>query len=278
MDLIQRISECKDEDVNGIIEEAINNITKNPSDIKNFGFGAYNKKNCVISGFIPLDCRIKYDNMSIIDYSMNTTDFLYEYAHFMKKFNVQSKVGVVNSLETFIISYFGYPGRISRDYIFETMAYNNTTTDDEFFNAIEKNKIGDLKGKGAAECSEWSTLAQQVLSLFGIESYCCIGCIDKETLQEEHCFNIVKRKNDYALLDYSVPARVYNKDGKVKMYLPFIGSLSNEEFDDFIKNGVIKEFDDYSISSDKEQVFSGIKRQYVVGKFKIEKKSGYGSM
>ena len=55
--------------------------------------------------------------------------------------------------------------------------------------------------------------------------------------QEGHCFNIVKRKNDYALLDYSVPIVSYKEDGSVRAYYPFVGTLTNEEFLDFINNG-----------------------------------------
>ena len=44
----------------------------------------------------------------------------------------------------------------------------------EYFDVLDNNKIGDLKSKGAAECTERSAVAQQILSIFGIESYYCM--------------------------------------------------------------------------------------------------------
>ena len=136
----------------------------------------------------------------------------------------------------------------------EDYGMETTTTDEEYFDMLKKNKIGDLKGKGAAECTERSALVQQILSIFGIESYYCMGCVDYNR-QEPHCFNIVKRKKDYALLDYSLPVASYNDDGNIVAYYPFIASLTNEEFEDFIKNNTIKSSEDYHIKwsrSDKE--------------------------
>lgn len=88
--------------------------------------------------------------------------------------------------------------------------------------------------------------------------------------QESHCFNIVKRKNDYALLDYSIPIVSYKEDGSVNTYYPFIGALTNEEFLDFISNGVIKSFDNYCIKGN-QYVKTGTHRVYIVGKYEIRK-------
>lgn len=61
--------------------------------------------------------------------------------------------------------------------------------DEEYFEALENNKIGDLKGKGVAQCTERGAIAQQILSLFGTESYYCMVCVDLGSKQEGHCFN-----------------------------------------------------------------------------------------
>ena len=115
-------------------------------------------------------------------------------------------------------------------------------------------------------------MVQQVLSIFGTESYYCMGCVDLGDRQEGHCFNIVKRKNDYALLDYSVPIVSYKEDGSVRAYYPFVGTLANEEFLDFVNNGVIKSFDDYYMNG-RQYEKAGTKRMYVVGKYEIEKEN-----
>lgn len=272
MDLFQKILECKEEDVDSIIETAINEANANAEKVEKLGFLDYGKSCSVFKGFIPLNTRIKYANLNIEDYGMESTDFIYEFVHFIKKYNINNKASLIHNLEYFVNSYFGFPGKIDRETIFNDIAWQTTTTDEEYFKALENNKLGDLKGKGAAQCTERGALVQQVLSIFGTESYYCMGCVDLGDRQEGHCFNIVKRKNDYALLDYSVPIVSYKEDGSVRAYYPFVGTLTNEEFFDFVNNGVIKSFDDYYMNG-RQYEKAGTKRMYVVGKYEIEKEN-----
>lgn len=272
MDLFQKILECKEEDVDSIIETAINEANANAEKVEKLGFLDYGKSCSVFKGFIPLNTRIKYANLNIEDYGMESTDFIYEFVHFIKKYNINNKASLIHNLEYFVNSYFGFPGKIDRETIFNDIAWQTTTTDEEYFKALENNKLGDLKGKGAAQCTERGALVQQVLSIFGTESYYCMGCVDLGDKQEGHCFNIVKRKNDYALLDYSVPIVSYKEDGSVRAYYPFVGTLTNEEFLDFVNKGVIKSFDDYYMNG-RQYEKAGTKRMYVVGKYEIEKEN-----
>jgi len=277
MGLLQRILECEEEDVDSIVEAAINEADKNAVQIKRLGFLENNKSNSVFKGFIPLKTRIKYSNFSMEDYGMESTDFIYEFAHFIRKYNINSKTALVHYLECFINIYFGYSGKINRETIFNEIAWQTTTTDEEYFKALENNKIGDLKGKGAAECTERAALAQQILSLFELETYYCMGCVDLGDRQEGHCFNIVKRKNDYALLDYSLPTALYNNEGIIRSYYPFIGELSNAEFLNFIDNNNIKSFDYYFYKSDGKKELTQTERRYVVGVYEMEKENMKGN-
>lgn len=201
---------------------------------------------------------------------METTDYMYEFAHFVKQYNIKSKAPLIHNLEYFINSYFGMPGKGNREQIFNDIAWNTTITDEEYFAALKNNKLGDLKHKGAAECTERSAMAQQILSLFGTESYYCMGCVDLGNRQEGHCFNIVKRKDDYALLDYSCPVTSFSKEGTLIAYYPFVGDLSNDDFLEFTNNGIIKSFENYQFIDGKKTTTTG-KRQYVVGEFEIDR-------
>ena len=271
MDLLAQILNCKsDEEADIIITKEINKINSSTPPIEQLGFLDYGKSISCYSGFIPLNTRIKYASMNIETYGMESTDFFYDFAHFVRKYGINNKGALIHYMEYFINQYFGFPGKINRETIFNYNAWNSTTTDEEFFEALQNNKLGDLKGKGAAECTERGALAQQLLSIFGTESYYCMGCVDLGDRQEGHCFNIVKRKNDYALLDYSIPVISYNNDGSVKNYYPFVGKLSNEEFLDFINNGLIKRFENYQYVGSKKQKLDS-SRQYIVGSYTIEK-------
>ena len=269
MSLLEQILNCSDEEIDDIITTAINEVNDNATKINMIGFLPNLRSNNIHKGFIPLNTRIKYAKNGMEDYSMNSTDFYFEFAHFIRKNNINNGGKLVYYLELFIDYYFDYPGKISREKIFNDIAWQTTNTDDEYFAALENNKIGDLKGKGAAMCTERAALASELLSLFGFDTYYCIGCINNNDNNEAHAFNIVKRKNDYALLDYSVVVPVYNQDGKLLRYYPFIGIMSNNEFQDFINNGVIKSFNNYYYIQN-EKVISDTKRMYVAGAYEIE--------
>lgn len=271
MELLEEIGKCSNlEEVDALITKAVEKANKESKKVNQLGFLENGKVHPLFQGFIPLSTRIRYSNFSIETYSMETTDFFYDFAHALYQNHITNRGSLIHFLETYINYYFGLPGKEDRETIFNDIAWQTTTTDEEYFAALEKNKIGDLKGKGAAECTERSALAQQILSLFGIETYYCIGCIGRNAMQEGHCFNIVKRKKDYALLDYSVPASYY-ADGRWKAYYPFVGVLSKEEFKEFVTQGVTKQFEEYEYVDGKQQGENCF-RAYVVGQYQFDKK------
>lgn len=273
MELLARILNCgSDEEADLIITEEMKKANDNSTKVEILGFLDYGKSNNLFKGFISLDTRIKYANMNMETYGMSTTDFFYDFAHFVRKYNINNKGSMIHNLEYFINSYFGFLGKGNRETIFNDIAWQTTATDEEYFAALENNKLGDLKGKGAAECTERSAMAQQILSLFGTEIYYCMGCVGLGDRQEGHCFNIVKRKNDYALLDYSIPVASYNQDGSVRAYYPFVGKMTNDEFESFITNGDLKTFENYEYNGNQKSALNS-QRVYVVGSFEIQNHS-----
>ena len=252
MDLLKEINECKESELEEMIENLIFEMNEKATKVDKLGFlDSYNSIT-VFKGFIPFNTRIKYSNLGMEDYSMNTTDFFYEFAEYVKKNKIKTKLELIKAIEYYVINYFGYPSnKTNREEIFEDRAWNSTTTDEEYFEALKKNSIGDLKGMGAAECTEYSALAQQLLSLFGTETYYLIGKIIHNDKEENHAFNAIKRKDDYAIIDYSIPCPIYNDKEEIIGYVPFIGILSNEEFKEFIQNKETKEFNEFYFANDK---------------------------
>ena len=275
MNFFEQIFLCKtDEEVDKLIASRIDELNNREDKPGTLGFQNGFDTNVVFSGFIPLDTRIRYSKFNVSSYSMKSTDFIYDFIHLLRKYNIKTKGAAARYLEAYINSYFGLYGPSNnqdRDYIFDTIAFNSTKTDDEYFEALENNKISDLKGTRSAECTERSALAQQVLSVLGIQSYYCMGCVDRSQKQEGHCFNIVKKQNGYMVIDYSLPAYMYDQEGKFIGYDAFTGNLSNEEFEEFINNKVIKEFDEYKMIKGKGKEVLDSKRRYVVGAFEMEK-------
>ena len=249
---LEEVNECKESELEEMVESAIFDLNEQATKVEKLGFlNAFNS-NTVFKGFIPFNTRIKYSNLGMEDYGMSTTDFFYEFTEYIKKNKITTKFGVIKAVETFVINYFGYPSHnISREDVFEDKAWNSTTTDEEYFEALERNAIGDLKELGAAECTEMSAVAQQLLSLLGFETYYLIGKVNRDDKEEDHAFNAVKRKNDYAILDYSIPCPIYDNDENIIGYFPFIGIMTNEEFENFINNNEYKEFNEFYYVNDQ---------------------------
>ena len=267
--MIERIFETPEEEIDEFITSQIKELDEKSTKVEQLGFIGLGKSLNIHHGFIPLNTRIKYENLAMETYGMETTDFYYEYARFIKKNNIKTKTAAIYSLEYFINSYFGLAdGEKARWAVLNEKAMQ-TETDDEYFEALDNCKIGDMKGRNCALCTERGALAQQILSLLRFESFYCIGCLARGDIQEAHCFNIVKRKNDYAILDYSMPVGKYNEKDEFLQYYPFIGILSNEEFEEFITNGVLKSFDEYKMIG-KECIPIDGERTYVVGEFSID--------
>ena len=270
MNLLEKVLNCTEEELDDIVKDSIDSYNKISDKKDMLGFTGLGHTNEIHKGFINLDTRIKYASQNIEDYSMKTTDYFYEFARFIRSNNIDNKKKLIYNLEYFINNYFGYPKEGSREEVFNYEAMKNSKTDEEFFTALESNQIGDLKGKGVALCTEKSALAEQLLSMYDIESYYAIGCVENEKEETQHCYNIVKRKNDYAILDYSLPVTYYKTSKKMKSYIQFVGAMTNEEFINFINGDISKEYSDYYIK-DGKKIERENKRTYQAKTFEIKK-------
>ena len=110
MNLLQEILKCEESQIDEIIAEAIKKANENSEKVEKIGFLNYNKSKSLFKGFIPLETRIKYASINFEDYSMNTTDFFYEFAHYARKNKISNEMSLINSLELFLVRYFGTPG------------------------------------------------------------------------------------------------------------------------------------------------------------------------
>ena len=115
MSLLEQILNCSNEEIDDIITAAIDKSNDNATKIDMIGFLPNLKTNNIHRGFISLNTRIKYSTNGMEDYSMNSTDFYFEFAHFIRKNNINSGGKLVYYLELFIDYYFDYPGKISRE-------------------------------------------------------------------------------------------------------------------------------------------------------------------
>lgn len=277
MDFIEKINNCPDEKLTLLIDTTLNNAIDNADKKERLGFSEdtlATSKIAVHKGFISPESRIKYSNASMNLYSMKTKDYIYDFVKYVKKNKINNRGALVKFTENFINSYFGISNGIDmRDAYFDQIAFQTTTTDEEYFKKLDSLEIGDLKGKNIAMCTERAALAQNLLSLFGFEVYYCMGCVNNNCKEEPHCFNIARAKDSFMLLDYSLPVPIF-ENGIVVDYAPFQGSIDINELEDILLNGVNKEFPSYEYI----KTLQGIKkvpnnelRTYIVGNMTFEK-------
>lgn len=276
MNILEMIRNCTDEELNVVIDNILNQLNSNAEQNKKLGFADNTTSLSRIEahkGFISPTSTIRFSSNSVNHYNMSTKDYFYEFAKYIRNKNIQNMNAVIKEIQTYIIYYFGINDAIDRrDGFLIDKSYLNTTTDEEMWAAIENFNIGDFKKQNIAQCTERSALAQNLLSLFGIESYYCYGCLNNNGKIEPHCFNIAKAKDSYMILDYSVPVPVV-KNGKVYDQAPFQEKIELDEIDDVLNNSSIREFVDYEyLNSDGKiiKVPVNATRTYVVSETSFE--------
>lgn len=278
MDLLNEINNCSEVELDSIIKNALQKSIESSEKNKRLGFadgGLVTSRISAHKGFISPDSRIKYSNLSMNAYSMATNDYFFEFAKFLKRWHVNNKGMLVKVIENFINGYFGISnGYDMRDDYFDQIAFQTTMTDDEYFEKLDNLKIGDLKGKNIAMCTERAAMAQNLLSLFGFDVYYCMGCVDNGGKEEAHCFNIARAKNTFMLLDYSLPVTIF-ENGRAIDYAPFQGSINIDELENILANGINKSFNSYEYIKTPEgikKVSTGEIRTYNVGNLIMEQK------
>lgn len=276
MDLLEKINNCSEEELKEIIDATLQDTINGASKKDYIGFPTgilVTKRITPHKGFIAPEIKIHYNNYSLYNYSMKTTDYFYEFAKYVKKNSINNKSKLVRYVETFINYYFGISnGCDVRDAYFDQTIWQDTLTEDEAFDKIDNLEIGEFRGKNIAMCTERAALAQNLLSLFGFEIYYCIGCVNHNGNEVPHCFNIARAKNKFCLLDYSLPVPVF-KDSKVVLYIPFQADIELNEINDVLFNGVNKEFPYYEwiiTLEGQKKMETGI-RCYNVGSVTFEK-------
>lgn len=261
MENLNKIINCKESELNNVVDEIISTISKE-NEIKEIGI---NKDNYHV-GFIPFKSKITYSNNSSNYYSMDTKDYLYDFARFLRENKITQEMDIIYNLEYFINEYFGYPSNITREEILHEEALEKSRNEVDYKKEIRNNNISTLKNKGCAGSTEKSALAQNILSFLGFKTMYIVGCINHNQEEKLHAYNLINANDSYRLIDYSNPVKSI-KNNKIKAFYPFIQVMKKEEAKSFLKDRKVKSFDDYYFL-DNEKVNNGY-RQYIYGKYNI---------
>lgn len=268
--LFSKIKSCKtEEEVDKLVAEALEEAVGKSEKVEVLGFGDYSKMSIYHKGFIHPNTRIKFQNLAIETYGMETTDYFYEFAKYIwKTERIKTQQNFMTSLLYFLNQYFGieHTDKDYRSNVFWNKV-QNITDDDEFFAMMDKNKIGDLKGLGVAQCTERAAVAQNLLSLFGFETYYCFGGVKHDGKAEGHAYNVVKGSKNYYLIDYSVPVKIFY-DNCAVYNVPYQIVIPEDKVEGFFNNQETIELPDYDFVQLKngfDRVEKNDNRYYVMG-------------
>ena len=272
--LLNRLKNGTEEQLDSYITEALAlaNMTNDTTHI----LGFENSVNlCFHQGFIPFDTKISFSTVSDKTYSMKTTDIYYEFSKYIVEKGITKEDEFIKELYKYITKYFGALSSLAdrRDEYLEDLAFQTSSTDQEYHENLEKLEIGCFRGKGIALSPERTAIAQNILTIFGFETYFCSGTLDFDGDRKNHCFNIVCINDSYTIVDFTIPCHVVENE-LTNDYIPFQCKLEENELEEILTRCTPKSSKDYIINRLKgtyTKIPSPSCRTYVVGGPKIKR-------
>ena len=217
--------------------------------------------NCFHSGYIKKGSKMVYgmtfDNEGNTAnegsyYYVDDDRYIYDFCSYIRQFNIINEYELMDYILEFLRGYFGYLPTIKREEMFQLLMGTNN----RYLEPNNNHGLSWFKGRGNAQCSEYSLLAQNIMTIFGIDSYLIIGReITGCDKGESHAFNIVdfveeeSQEEVQLLVDFSNYVNVYDINFNKCGESPFMGELKcfDENFVDELVSGekhIL--FDDYS--------------------------------
>jgi len=271
MEFYNKLRSIKDEDVDSLVRNRINELESNldddvvlgfhvESDMENFldddGDHFYVDMRCYHKGYIKKGTKmvygVEYNSDGDIGnngnyYYMNDESYLYEFCHYIKDQEVCDEVDLFDHIMFFLKNYFGVIKKQDRGEMFSLLVDRYG----KFIQPVNDHDISWFKGSGNAMCSEYSSVAQNIMSLFGIDSYLIIGReITGNDAGQSHAFNLVSiNDDDNLLVDFANHVVVYDIDFSKMGDSPFIGEIDkiDDQFViDLVYNDKVLSFEDYN--------------------------------
>ncbi len=199
---------------------------------------------CLHPGYISKGTKIVYgfciDGNGIVSnngnyYYVDTDDYLLEFCKFIKDKELASEYDLFDYILEFIKDYMGgYFNSKNRDQLFK-MLYKGYMT---YHDPGNEHYFSTFEGTGGGMCTEYSLMAQNILSLFDVDSYFIVGREKTDGEKEEsHAFNIVTYTNVYGaevnyLVDFANHVRLYDINYNVIDNSPYVAVLDQFEEED----------------------------------------------
>lgn len=235
---------------------------------------------CVMNGFIPIGSKIvyglvqknnKYANNGMY-YYVDTYDYILEFLKEIKTTDIQTIYELFDVMQDFILSYFDGVIDANIRSSLHTLFNKNADT---FYQPTKEHVFSEFKGTGGGLCTEYSLVAQNILSFLGIETIYTIGLLKIDgSLPTWHAFNFVKYEGDDckldALVDFSRYIGIEDIDGNIEACSPYVyelEELSQDFLSDFIsqKTTIVGyDYHDLSLENIVLRAYHKEKREYKI--------------
>ena len=230
------------------------------------------------NGFIPEDVKIIYSFVPNEQgytvnngcyYYMDTEDYIYEFAKFIKTKDVQDEIEFLAYVYQFIDNYFN---NLANQEIHRKIMHQPLIgPDGKYIEPTSGHLFSEFKASNNAECSEYSAMAQNILSVFEYPMIYFGGSVNSAHGRGGHAFNFTLINKMACVIDFTIPVEMYSLDGKYLGLAPFIGSVkdfSTETLKKHLLEYIPYNFREYYFVVTEEQfmmITNGNTRNYIVG-------------
>lgn len=236
------------------------------------------KSQSVWQGFIPKDVKIIYSFVPNEEgytvnngcyYYIDDDTYIYEFAKYIKDKEVKSEIDFLTHVYNFIENYFY--GLTIHDYTREQMHHPLLRADGKYLESSSGHRFLDFKDANNAMCSEYSAMAQNILSVFGYTMIYFCGAVKTSVGTGGHVFNFGLVDSNPCIIDFTIPVKAYSLNNRRFYYSPFLGPVkdyNSETFKNHFFNQIPYDFNDYNYVETSNQfsmIADGNTRHYVIG-------------
>ena len=228
-------------------------------------------------GFIPEDVKIIYSFVPNEEgytvnngcyYYIDDNKYLYEFSKYIKEKDIKDDIDFLTYVYKFIDQYFN--SFIEKDLNRNKMHQPLVDAFGKYITPNIGHHFKDFKSLNNAECSEYSAMAQNILSIFGYTTIYFGGAVNSIYGRGGHAFNLSLINEKPCIIDFTIPVETYSFDGKID-YTPFLGNIkdfSTESLKKHLLEYIPYEFPDYyciNVNNKIIMITNGHKRGYIVG-------------
>ncbi len=240
---------------------------------------------CIYNGYIPKGMKINYGikynlTSGLVSnngryYIVDDDSYLYDFCKYIKDKDIVNEYEFFEYALSFIKDYFGNIKIYNREDMLKKIYKNKDTT--VGYNPTQDRRLSWFKGRGNAMCTEYSILAQNILSLFGMKTYYVLGIehTDGEKTTD-HAFHFVSYADNEtnekvnALIDFTKHVKIYDMNFKevgASPFMSYIEELNEDFFMSFLETDhlIIEDYDYYEFGNETMVLKYDRKRDYYMG-------------